>query len=171
MTGRFIIDRLSASHDRTTFSSGVEALDTYLRRFAGQDVRKRVTNCFVAIEKESGLVAGFYTLSADSVSVKHLPEEVVKRLPRYPNVPAALIGRLAVDGRFRGQRLGEALLQDAADRALRADPVVFALVVDAKDKAAAEFYLRYGFQWLSRTQMSLFAPIASFEANRLRERL
>jgi ribosomal protein S18 acetylase RimI-like enzyme len=165
VTGRFIIDRLSAAHDRTSFTSGVEALDSYLRQFAGQAARKHFANCFVAVERSSGVVAGFYTLSADSISVEQLPEDILKRLPRYPNVPAALIGRLAVDIRFRRQRLGEALLRDAVDRALHSDPAVFALVVDAKDEAAANFYIHFGFRWLSRSQMRLFAPAASFEAD------
>jgi ribosomal protein S18 acetylase RimI-like enzyme len=144
----------------------VDPLDRYLRQFAGQDVRKHLANCFVAVEKASGQLAGFYTLSASSVSVSDLPHSVARRLPYYPNVPAALIGRLAVDIRYRGLRLGEALLLDAVDRVLDSDPAVFALVVDAKDDAAASFYMRYEFQRLGTKQMSLFLPVAALESRR-----
>lgn len=166
MTKRFVIERLAQSHDRATFSSGIGALDRYLRQFAGQDARKRLANCFVAVERASDRLAGFYTLSATSISLSDLPESMAKRLPQYPNVPAALIGRLAVDTRYRGVRLGEALLLDAVDRVIDADPAVFALVVDAKDEAAATFYMRYEFQRLSTKQMSFFLPVAALEARR-----
>ena len=129
-------------------------------------MRKRLANCFVAVERASGQLAGFYTLSAASISVSDLPKSIAKRLPHYPNVPAALIGRLAVDMQFRRQGLGEALLLDAVDRVLDSDPAVFALVVDAKDDAAVSFYMRYEFQRLGSTQMSLFLPVAALEARR-----
>jgi ribosomal protein S18 acetylase RimI-like enzyme len=166
VTTRFVIERLAPSHDRASFSSGVGALDRYLRQFAGQDARKRLANCFVAVERTSGQLAGFYTLSATAISVSDLPEPLAKRLPHYPHVPAALIGRLAVDVRHRGLRLGEALLLDAVDRVIDADPAVFALVVDAKDEAAASFYMRYEFVRLSTKQMSFFLPVAALSARR-----
>jgi ribosomal protein S18 acetylase RimI-like enzyme len=166
VTQRFTIEKLAASHDRASFSSGVGALDQYLRQFAGQDAKKRLANCFVALEKASRQLAGFYTLSASSISVSDLPASVAKRLPHYPNVPAALIGRLAVDVRYRKLRLGEALLLDAVDRVPDSDLAVFALVVDAKDEAAASFYMRYEFRRLSAKQMSLFLPVAALESRR-----
>ena len=166
MTARFAIEKLAPSHDRASFSSGVDVLDRYLRQLAGQDTRKRLANCFVAVERNSGQLAGFYTLSASSILVSDLPDVIARRLPHYPSVPAVLIGRLAVDKRFRGQRLGEALLLDAADRVLDSDPAVFALVVDAKDEAAASFYRRFEFQALSANQMSFFLPLAALETRR-----
>ncbi|HEV7880044.1 GNAT family N-acetyltransferase [Bradyrhizobium sp.] len=60
-------------------------------------------------------------------------------------LPAALIGRLAVDRRYQGPSLGAALLFDAIARAVRADAAVFTLIVDAKDDAAARFYRHHGF--------------------------
>jgi len=118
------------------------------------------------VERSSGQLAGFDTLSASSILVSDLPEVIARRLPHYPSVPAALIGRLAVDKRFRGQRLGEALLLDAVDRVLDADPAVFALVVDAKDEAAASFYRRFEFRALSANPMSFFLPVAALETRR-----
>ena len=166
MTGKFVIERLAASHDRASFSCGIAALDRYLRQSAGQDARKHVANAFVAVEQTSGQIAGYYTLSAAGLSVADLPEEIIRRLPRYPQIPSALIGRLAVDTRFQGQRLGEALLLDAVDRAIDSDPAVFALVVDAKDDDAASFYRRYEFQPLTTRPMTFFLPVAALEARR-----
>jgi predicted GNAT family N-acyltransferase len=81
----------------------------------------------------------YYTFAATGIPFTDLAPEVTRRLPRYPTVPAALIGRLAVDQRFRGQALGAALIVDAIARAMRAEPAIFALVVDAKDDTALRF--------------------------------
>ena len=85
---------------------------------------------------------------------------MTRRLPRYPTVPAALIGRLAVDQRFRGQGLGAALIVDAIARAMRAEPAIFALVVDAKDDAALRFYQHLGFRQLVSHPMRMYLPVA-----------
>ena len=100
--GAFRIERLAEGHDRSGFNSSVPALDSYLRTQVGQDVRRRVASCFVALDR-AGLVAGYYTLAAASVVPADLPDEVVRRLPRYPSLPAYRIGRLAVDQGVHGQ--------------------------------------------------------------------
>jgi ribosomal protein S18 acetylase RimI-like enzyme len=161
VTADFSVEALAAHHDRAGFSCGVEALDRYLRSQASQDVRRRIANCFVALSIAGGEVAGFYTLSATSVPLDQLPHEIGKRLPRYPLVPAALIGRLAVDRRFRGRSLGAALLFDAISRVGRADPAAFALIVDAKDEGAAGFYAHFGFRPFADTPLRLFLPMAT----------
>ncbi len=166
MTERFSIETLASSHDRKSFSCGVSALDRYLHQLAGQDARRRFANCFVAIERTSGTIAGFYTLSAASVPTAELPAEVTSRLPHYASFPAALIGRLAVDHRFRGQRVGAILLLDAADRAIDSAPAVFALLVDANDEAAASFYRHFEFLPLRNKPMTFFLPISSLERRR-----
>lgn len=120
-----------------------------------------MTSCFVLIEKETLEVVGFYTLAATSVAANDLPAETIKRLPRYPTIPAALLGRLAVISRFHGKGLGGALLADAALRVLRSDTRAFALIVDAKDDAALAFYLRHGFLSLASRRMSMFLPVAT----------
>ena len=155
------IGPLGGEHDRAGFSSSVEALDRYLRTQAGQDARKRVSSCFVATpDGDERAVAGYYTLSATSVALSDLPADVARRLPRYPTMPATLMGRLAVDQRHRGQRLGELLLFDAFARALSSDIASFAFVVDAKDDAAEAFYRRYRFMTLGDGGRRLFVPIA-----------
>jgi len=126
VTQGFRIEALTSEHARKSFSSGPAPLDRYLRDLAMQDIKRRVSNCFVAID-DTGAIAGYYTFAAASFPLMELSAEETKRLPRYALLPAGLIGRLAVDRRFRGQRLGGALIMDAAERAARAEPAIFAL--------------------------------------------
>lgn len=153
---------LLGKEDRSDFCCGSEPLDRYLETQASQDVRRRVSVCYAALEKATGRIAGYYTLSAADVPVSDLPPEVAGRLPRYPSVPAARIGRLAIDRRFQGRGLGGALLLNAAMRALRSEIAVFALVVDAKDNEAATFYRHHGFTPFVSNSLQLIAPIATF---------
>jgi ribosomal protein S18 acetylase RimI-like enzyme len=161
VTGSFAIEPLSAKHDRGSFSCGVEPLDRYLRTQASQDVRRRISNCFVAVPDDGISVSGYYTLAASSIPLTELPPDLVRRLPNYAVIPAALVGRLAVDSRHTGQELGSALLYDAMARAMGAAPAIFALVVDAKDERAADFYRRFGFLPFASRALSFFLPIAT----------
>ena len=131
-----------------------------MRELVGQDTKRRISNCFVALDA-SGVVAGYYTLAATSLPLTELPADLTKRLPRYPLVPAGLIGRLAVDLAFRGKGLGSALLVDAAVGAAHSDPAIFTLVVEAKDDSAVAFYERHGFRRFASKPDSLFLPIAA----------
>jgi ribosomal protein S18 acetylase RimI-like enzyme len=151
---------LAPEHDRRSFSCGVEPLDSYFRERAGQDVKRWVSNCFVLLDGE-GAVAGYYTFAAASLPLTELSDLEKKRLPRYPLLPAALIGRLAIDRGFRGQGLGGALIVDAALRAASADPAIFALIVDDKDDAAAAFYRHLEFRTFESKPKSLFLPVAT----------
>jgi ribosomal protein S18 acetylase RimI-like enzyme len=160
VTQGFSIEALTSAHDRKSFSSGVEPLDRYLHELATQDIKRRVSNCFVACDA-AGAIAGYYTFAAASFPLTELSADEAKRLPRYALLPAGLIGRLAVDRRFRGQRLGGALIMDAAARAARAESAIFALVVDAKDEEAVAFYKHHGFRRFASKPASLFLPIAT----------
>lgn len=164
MTAPFRVEVLSAAHARDGFSCGVEALDRYLAHQASQDVRRRVSACYVAVELSSGKIAGYYTLAAGGVPLTDVPEALAKRLPRYPSVPVARVGRLAVDQAFHGHKLGGALLADAAVRAMRSELAVFALVVDAKDDAAAAFYRHHGFESLGGQASQLIVSLKRFAA-------
>jgi len=157
---RFRIEALASTHDRLSFSSGVDTLDRYLRELASQDIKRRVSNCFVALD-ESGAIAGYYTFAATSLPLTELSAEEAKRLPRYALLPAGLIGRLAIDRRFQRQRLGGALIMDAVARAARADQANFALIVDAKDEAAVAFYEHLQFRRFASRPKSLFLPLAT----------
>jgi ribosomal protein S18 acetylase RimI-like enzyme len=161
MPGSFRIEPLSSQHDREHFSSGSAVLDRYLREQASQDIRRRIATCFVAIHADAVEIAGYYTLTASSVALDLLKPEIAKKLPRYPVVPAALLGRLAVARQYEGQGLGSALLADAFVRAARAELGVFAMVVDAKDEAAQRFYERHGFTVLPGETRRLCLPLAT----------
>lgn len=108
------------------------------------DVRRRVAACFVALA-DGQRIAGYYTLASASLLLADLPASTGKKLPRYPTVPAVRMGRLTVGQVFKGQGLGGALLADALDRAARSEIAAYALMVDAKDGAAAAFYQHNGF--------------------------
>lgn len=155
---RFRVDRL-ADHDRAGFNCGVAELDSYLQRQANQDMRRLVAVCFLLIENDTESIAGYYTLSAASVSLADLPPETQKRMPRYPTVPAVRIGRLALDHRFQGQKLGGVLLIDAIRRAHVADIGIAAVVVDAKHETAAAFYEHHGFRPFSADRRTWFLPM------------
>jgi GNAT superfamily N-acetyltransferase len=125
------------------------------------DVRRYIANCFVASPVPGNAIAGYTTLSAASIPMTGLAAEQVRKLPRYPVLPAVLVGRLAVDRRYQGRQLGAALVCDAIARAIRADAAVFALVVDAKNEAAARFYRHHGFQAFSGKAARLFLTAAT----------
>jgi predicted GNAT family N-acyltransferase len=161
MTGPFLIEPLGSSHDRASFSCGVPALDRYFQKQVTQDVRRRATACYVAIEAAIGKVAGYYTLAAAGIPLADMPPELAKRLPRYPSVPVARLGRLAVDHAYRGRKLGGALLWDAVQRSLRSEIAVFALVVDAKDAEAEGFYRHHGFVSFGSQPRQLVLPLTN----------
>jgi len=158
----FRLALLDAVHDRTAFRSDSEPLNRYLCEQATQDIRRRVAACFVALA-EGQRIAGYYTLASASLLLADLPVSTGKKLPRYPTVPAVRMGRLAVDHAFKGQGLGGALLADALDRAARSEIAAFAMLVDAKDAAAAAFYRHHGFIVLPDSPLTLFLPLATIE--------
>jgi ribosomal protein S18 acetylase RimI-like enzyme len=159
---RYVIEPLGPKHDRAAFSCGVEILDAYLQKQAGQDLKKRAAVPFV-ITPDGRTIAGYYTLSQYSVQLDEIPAEVAKRLPKYPMVPATLLGRLAVSTAFRGQGHGATLLMDALYRTLHHSREVASagVIVDAKDAAAIAFYKKYGFLELPRIERRLFLPMGT----------
>ena len=138
-------------------------MDNYLRRQASQDARRRVARIFVAVGDTPGRVAGYYTLSAASIEKEDLPADLARRLPHYP-VPAAVLGRLAIDSTYQGRGLGELLLLDATRRVVRASATiaVYAIVVDAKNERARAFYERYGFRAFPSVPRRLYLPLQTF---------
>ena len=161
MSDGFRIEALAPRHERSGFDCGVEPLNRYFRQQVTQDIRRRVTACFVAVAEGSGELAGYYTLASASVALAELPEGVAKKLPRYPTVPAVRMGRLAIARAFAGRGLGATLLADALTRSLRAEIPAFALIVDAKDEQAVAFYRHHGFLALQGDPLTLFLPLAT----------
>jgi GNAT superfamily N-acetyltransferase len=162
-----IVEGLCDRHDRAAFSCGNPSLDRYLKEQAGQDVRRRCASPFVLVPASgSPTILGYYTLSSYGVDVGELPVEVAKKLPRYPLIPATLLGRLAVDQRHHGRGIGEFLLLDALHRAHghAVDVAAAAVIVEAIDPAAARFYQRFGFNPLPSTTSRLFLPMQTIAA-------
>jgi GNAT superfamily N-acetyltransferase len=149
---------LLGAHDRSAFVSGSDALDRYLREQAKQDMRRRVASCFVAVDND-GIIAGYYTIAATSLILDKLSSERIKRLPRYPSIPAVLLGRLAVAQTHQGKRLGGALVADALLRATSAEVMAYAMVVDAKDEQAVSFYEHLGFEQLGDDRRKLIRSL------------
>jgi GNAT superfamily N-acetyltransferase len=160
MVGPFSVVPLDLDTDRSGFECGVEPLDRYFKTQVSQDIKRRVTACFTALDS-SGRVAGYYTLASASILLTDLAESLAKKLPRYPNVPAVRMGRLAVDQDFKSKGLGAALLADALRRAVTAEIAAYAFVVDAKDESAAEFYAHHGFRATADNPLFLYLPLAT----------
>jgi len=156
---------LGGLHDRSGFRCGIPELDDYLVRQASQDVRRRVAAVFVMVaEERPKRILGYYTLSSFAVSTTGLPEDEIRKLPRYPTTPATLIGRLARDVGEPG--VGGLLLADALKRILAsAREVASALVVvEAKDPSAVAFYQKFGFIPFNDCPRKLFLPMWTIAA-------
>lgn len=160
----WVIEQLVAAHDRQAFSCGNGQLDRYIKEQAGQDARRYVASTTVAVD-ESDLtrVCGYYTLSAFSLDAGALPSELTRKLPRYPRLPAALIGRLAVSSSEKGRGLGKTLLMDALYRTYRQSPenlAVAFVVVDAIDADAVRFYRHFEFNAFVDRVDRLYLPMS-----------
>jgi ribosomal protein S18 acetylase RimI-like enzyme len=155
---RFISEAL-AQHDRAGFRSGNERIDRYFHTTVSQDVRRSYAACYVLTERDTGRLAGFYTLTAYSVPLSDIAPELVKKLPRYPSVPAILIGWLGRDLVFRSAGIGTMLLYDAIGRIDKLQLGVHAICVHAIDEAAVTFYREHEFLPLVGRPQDLFLPM------------
>lgn len=161
-----IVAPLGKQRDRKSFDCGERSLNQYLHRYASQDIRRRVNRVFVASPPdEPRQVIGYYSLSAGGLDATDLPEEIRRRLPRYP-VPVVLLGRLAVAKSQQGKGLGSILLADALHRIAQASQVmaVYAVIVDALNDRAAAFYREFGFIPPPSQPLKLFLPMESVTA-------
>jgi GNAT superfamily N-acetyltransferase len=156
----FRIQQLDSAIDTSAFHCGQPALDDYLKRYASQDIRRNLARVFVAVtDDHESRLAGFFTLSAGSVNCTDRPDQIARKLPRYP-VPVALLGRLSVDKEFQGSGLGSILLADVCQKVIQASSVlaVAGIVVDAKDTAARNFYEHFGFLPFPGQPLRLLLP-------------
>ena len=162
---RLAIEPLSRQHDQASFRSGATALDDYIGRQASQDVRRRVSQVFVATRPNEKEILGYNSLNAGSIEKDALPERIAHRLPHYP-VPVAVLGRLAVASEHQGSGLGPILLANACKRVIQAsgEVAMMAIVVDAKDQAAIRFYERFGFEMLPNTERRMFLTLKTIHA-------
>jgi predicted GNAT family N-acyltransferase len=151
---------LNNSHKKNIFDCGNLLLNNYLHTQAKQDLKRKLSGCFILADEEN-TVKGYYTLSNTSIPKILLPKMVIRKLPpSYHNLPATLIGRLAVDKVFKGQRLGEGLLLDAMYRSLMSSKSIgsMSVIVEPIDIDAELFYSKYGFIALSGSG-KMFLPM------------
>lgn len=145
----FAIQDLKENHNKKDFSSGTLMLDNYLKTQVNQDIKRKLTTCFVLVEKENqDEIIGFYTLSNNSIPLELVPETISKKLPKsYHNIPTTLLGRLAVSEKYQGKGMGGLLLIDALKRSCEIANIIgsFAVIVDPIDEKANNFYKKYGF--------------------------
>jgi predicted GNAT family N-acyltransferase len=153
-------------HNRAAFLCEHEALNAYIKRQASQDIKKRVAAVFV-LTPDGKTIAGYYTLSQYAIDSSGVPEETMRNLglPKYKELPATLLGRLARSLTFKGQRVGELLLMSALKQALDHSQRIasMAVIVDAKDGPAKTFYKKYGFLELPDHPNRLFLPMKTIE--------
>lgn len=149
------------NHDRTAFDCGEPSLNDYLQKTARQHLQKGIANTYVLVgSAEPHRILGFFTLSFLEVDISELPARYGKKLPRGP-LPAAKLGRLAIDKSCQGNNYGRLLLVDAMRRiaaAIRSTAGVVGLFVDAKNPSVAGFYGKFGFIPLPDNSLSLMLP-------------
>ena len=148
MDSIYITKNLSAIHIKNRFDCGKELLNGYIHKQASQDVKRKISACFVLADEEN-VVRGYYTLSSSSIQREQLPDELIKKLPiSYKNLPVTLLGRLALDKNYFGNGWGALLLIDALKRSYFAsvqNVASMAVIVDPIDDDAIGFYKKYGF--------------------------
>ncbi|OJW52832.1 MAG: hypothetical protein BGO67_00680 [Alphaproteobacteria bacterium 41-28] len=151
---------LAENHNRVNFDCGEEALNLYLRNFARQDMRRELARTFIIRQEEDDKVLGYYTLCSGAIDVSELPDNLLKKLPKYP-LPVARLARLAVDKKQQSKGYGELLFADALSRtSLAGESIgVYGMVIDAKHEKAKQFYQQYGFQSITTNPLLLFSSL------------
>lgn len=159
----YLIEPLSSEHKRVNFDCGIEILNLYLQKQANQDKRKFISAPFVAVRRENQEIIGYYTLSATSIKPQDLPINFTKKLPKYPLLPAILLGRLAINKKYQTLGWGKLLLMDALYRSLNNEIAAMAIVVDAINTKAISFYKNYQFIPFKDYPNRLFLPMQTIK--------
>jgi len=165
---QWIFSPLDKSFNRSAFDCGKPQLNDYLKKYAWQNQQKRYSVTFVATVGNSNEIAGYYCTSASSIEFANIPDSLTQKLPKYP-APVMLIRQLAVDRKMQGKGLGKVLLMHALSKAvhLSSEMGIFAVRVDAIDKSAKDFYLKYGFILLQDAQFALILPLKTIISSRI----
>ena len=143
-----MIELLNKKHNRKDFDCGKELLNDYLKTQAGQDVKRKLSVCFVLTDSETKVIQGYYTLSNSSIPLSSFSEQIKKKLPKsYKSIPTTLLGRLATDKKYQGNGIGKILLIDALKRSFGISNEIgsFGIIVDPIDDDAKSFYQKYDF--------------------------
>ena len=161
----FDIVSLENLHVKEGFNCGIEELNRYFFQQAGQDVRKHYATLFVAVESATNRIIGFYTLSNTSVKLDDIPFSMREKMAKYYDIPAILLGRLAVDVGAQGIGVGAQLLADAVIRSARNISAWVLMTVYAKNDIACSFYKKFGFESLLDDERHLFITRKNLEAS------
>jgi GNAT superfamily N-acetyltransferase len=159
--GQLYVDDINRSYDRESFSCGNDELDQYLRRYANSHHRKGLNKTKV-LTNDNCQILGFFSLAATCVKRQEFPTSISEKLPSYP-IPCILLTQFAIDIRFQGQQLGGFLLKKALCHAYAISQEIgsIAVIVDAINVDAKDFYLHYGFRSLdSDMKLYILEPIA-----------
>lgn len=150
---------LISTHLVTDFDCGVESLNEWLDKRAWKNQVLGVSRTFVITNGE--VVVGYYCLSSAAIDRIELPKAKQRNMP--DPIPAILIGRLAVDLRYQGKKIGLSLLQDAICRIITASQSVGIayILVHALDDAAKRFYEMNGFEAIPEQPLTLFLSVAT----------
>ena len=154
------IETLAPHHDRRAFCCGDPDLDDYLRRFARQHAKAKISRTYVAADGKR--ILGFYSLAMSAIRKDRLPVRHQGRFPNFP-LPIARLARLTVDHRHQRQGLGELLLADALHRCLLLSEQIgmIGVVVDAKHRKARSWYERYEFERFPDSPLTLWLPASA----------
>ena len=143
-----MIELLDKKHHRTDFDCGKDLLNDYLKTQAGQDIKRKLSVCFVLADSDTKVIQGYYTLSNSSIPMSSFTEQIQKKLPKsYKSIPTTLLGRLAIDKKYQGNGIGKILLMDALKRSYGISNEIgsFGIIVDPIDDNAKGFYQKYDF--------------------------
>ena len=163
-SGPLRVERLDAGHDLSTFDSGNDELDTWLRRHALAAQQMDSARTFVVTDGTE--IVGYFSLTMGSVRRADAPAKLVRGLPAYP-VGMVLLARLAVDRRHQGHGLGATLLAEALRKAVTAGEAAAArlVVVDAIDDNAVSFYQHHGFIPAPEHERRLYRRMSDIRAS------
>lgn len=157
------IQPLSSTHNCKGFDCGTLALNEWLATMASQQQKKNIARTFVLVDVSApNIILGFYTLAVSEISRDGLPNPT-----KLPNrVPVVRLGRFAIQESQQGKGFGEFLLFNALERVadISLNAGIAAIVVDAKDTKAADYYRRYDFTPSPDNPLQLFLPTKRLQA-------
>lgn len=157
---------ISRKHDRKAFDCGDAGMNDFLQRYARQSHDLGGAKTILAIDDaDDKTILGFYSLAPGAIAYAHVPEIMPRGLAQH-DVPGFRLARIATHVRLQGHGLGGQLLATAARRCLRASAEVggVVLIIDAKNRRAANWYAGYGAVNLTNKPLTLVMSLATFGA-------
>jgi GNAT superfamily N-acetyltransferase len=144
---RVRIEPLDRKHDRAAFKCGDHRLDNFIQKTAARQQENDIARVYVACLDQENAVTGYYAINAHSIDATTLLEEVRKKLPSYPTIPAIYLSKLGVQEDHQGKGLGSRLMAHAFRRCVESSDIAAAhfIVLDALNEKAATLYRKLGF--------------------------